>query len=101
MAALRADAERLLELVVSVVRAATRARVRMSLALSGLVRALALDLDVDATLPGRHALDTSAGVSEAGRCEHSRRERGIALGRQEAGDADAGERGSRGDAPEK
>ena len=51
VAALRADAERLLELVVAVVRAAPRARVRVRLALSGLVRALALDLDVDASGP--------------------------------------------------
>ena len=60
VAALRADAKRLRELVVAVVRAAAGARVRMRLALGRLVRALALDLDVDATLPGRHALESSA-----------------------------------------
>jgi hypothetical protein len=33
----------------------------MSIAANRLVRALALDLDVDTALPGRHALDTGAG----------------------------------------
>ncbi len=87
--ALRADAKRLRELVVAVVRATTRARVGMSLAASRLVRALALDLDVDSTLPGRHALDTSAGVSEASRGQHPRGERRVALRREKAGHADS------------
>ena len=90
--ALRTDAERLRELVVAVVRAAARARVRVRLALRRLVRALALDLDVDATLPGRHAVDTSAGLSEPCRCEHPRRERSVSLGREEPGDAHSGDR---------
>ena len=49
--ALRAHAQSLRQLVVAVVRTAAGARVRV-LPLRGLVRALVLDLYVDATLPG-------------------------------------------------
>ena len=69
------------ELVVAVVRAAARAGVRVRLPLSGLVRALALDLDVDASLPGRHALDLVRGLRNRPP-EHPRRQRGVPLGRR-------------------
>ena len=84
--ALRAHAKRLLELVVPVVGAAAGARVRVVGALGRLVRSLALDLDVDATLAGRHALESSAGL-EAGRGEHPCSESSVAVRREEAGDA--------------
>ena len=98
MAALRADAKVLGELVVAVVRPAAGAGVGVRL-LGRRVRCLLrLDRHVDALLTGGHAADPTCGLaparSQPGRRQKTRDDRSVSRVSHMPGDADSGERSS-------